>query len=443
MTRMRSERLARRRGTALILVMLVLLMLTGMTLLLLGGSHTSHLQAREQVAQAQAKFMADAAVRRGILELRASNAPTTTTPVVETNLPFGGGASTGELDYRLSVAQEPNASLPQDSSNPRVYLIEGEGRVRTGAPGSASEWTRAGLQWWVEELVSTTPGTPPAGATPAAITVLSKEDLPPLSVSRTGNHAKISGDDHSLNGAALGPGGSAIAVTAEATTSWTAPAGALEASGGNAASTDQLEYSTMQQWIDSLRATSAATTPTASGDDTYSVGSQGSAAAPVVRKYELSGDGKVTINGSDDFYGILVVKLKSDWTGGTAMNFSGTPEFKGIIYIEVESLGDGTAATSGQPLINLNGGGSVTNQAGAILIDVKSPGEGGTTFTGASKKIAHMNGGGNPAQRKFAFSTAGVNLAKTVLETPPTNSTTTLSLVGHRTVGGLGITEAP
>lgn len=430
---------SRRRGSALILTMLVLLMLASMTLVLLGSAQTSHYQAREQVTLSQANHMADAAVRRGFLSIREGSA---TYPLTVTGQAFGEASSSGEYDYRISVVEEVTNDDADPDVDRRVYLVEGEGRVQTGAAGSAGAWTRAGLQVWIEEVITNTPGTPPDASSPAAVTVVSQKDLPPLEVTRSGNHARISGNDHALGGGSLGPGAAAVAVTALANSGWTGDVpGALEASGDYDEAVDDLAYSEIQGWVESLRQTSVDTTPTYTGSGKYTLGSHGTSAAPVIVKVELSGDGSLEFKGNSEFYGVLVIKLTSSWTGkNPAMSFSGNPEFKGLVFIEAESLG--TKANAGTQLLNLNGGGATTANMGAFIIDVKDDAAEAYTESGAAKKkIAHLNGGGGGA-RDFAFSSAGLALASQVVGVPPTGTTTTYTLVAQRVTGALNL-EAP
>lgn len=454
----RHPRLSRRKGAALILVMLMLLMLTGMTVLILNGAQTSQMQARDQIALSRASLAADVALAHGFMAIRQGTLPTSTTDVIVTDRSFGGGNVSGDFegqfDYRLdfesTTTTTPTAGTTVVST---VYRIDAEGRVRTGMNSDgAAQWTRSGMQQWIEEAVTTTNTTtvppPPADADAAAITVASTGDLPNFEITRNGNHAQVSGNDHALTGSALASGGGFAALLSSggpSTFTGDVPA-SLEADdvdGDDDPYRTDVPYSALDPWLASLRATSASATTVYDGSSSYNLGSQGTEAAPVLRKIELSGDGKVVLDGSSEFFGVLIIKLKSDWTGGSpAFEISGTPKIKGIIYIEVESLG--TTANAGKELLSLGGGGGVTNQLGAIFVDVTE--SAATAYTGGTKKLAHMDGGGSPATRKYAFSRAGVALGSLLLEPvesdEATETTTVYSILANRVAGAQGI-EAP
>lgn len=455
-------RLSRRKGTALILVMLMLLMLTGMTVLILNGAQTSQMQARDQIALSRASLAADVALGHGFMAIRkGSPLPTSAVDVIVTNRTFGGGNVKGDFegqfDYRLDLESTTTTTpTPGTTVVTTVYRIDAEGRVRTGmATDGTSQWTRSGMQQWIEEAVTTTNTDtvppPPADADAAAITVASTGDLPNFEVTRNGNHAMVSGDDHALTGSALVDGGGFAALLSSAgpsTFTGDVP-DSLEANdvdGDDDPYRTDVPYSALDPWLASLRATSAAATTVYSGSSSYDLTSQGTLADPVLVKVELSGDGKVVLDGSDEFYGVLIIKLKADWTGGSpAFQMSGTPKIKGIIYLEVESLG--TTANAGKELLGLGGGGGVTNQLGAIFVDVTEAAA--TAYEdagGGTKKLAHMDGGGSPSTRKYAFSRAGVALGRTLLEPvesdTATETTTVYSVLANRVAGAQGI-EAP
>lgn len=452
----RHPRLSRRKGAALILVMLMLLMLTGMTVLLLNGAQTSQLQARDQLALSRASLAADVALAHGFMAIRQGTRPTSTTDVIVTDRTLGGGNVKGDFegqfDYRLDFESTTTTNpAPGTTVVTTVYRIDAEGRVRTGS----AEWTRSGMQQWVEEAVTTTNTEevppPPADADAAAITVASTGDLPNFSITRTGNHAQVSGNDHGLNGSALASGGGFAALLSSggpSTFTGDVPA-ALEADdvdGDDDPYRTDVPYSALDPWLASLRATSAAATTTYDGSGSYNLGTQGTEAAPVLVKVELTGSGTVVLNGSSEFHGVLIVKLKAGWTGSVpAFTISGTPKIKGIIYLEVETLG--TTANAGKELLELNGGGGVTNQLGAIFVDVTEAAA--TAYKnagGTTKKLAALGGGGSPATRKYAFSRAGVALGSLLLEPvesdTETETTTVYSILANRVTGGQDI-EAP
>lgn len=462
LTASRHPRLARRRGTALIVVMLMLLMLTGMTILILNGAQTSQMQARDQIALSRASLAADVALSHGFMAIRkASPLPTTTDDVIVTDRAFGGGNVKGDFegqfDYRLALESTTTTTpAPGTTVVSTVYRIDAEGRVRTGmATDGASQWTRSGMQQWIEEAVTTTNTDevppPPADADAAAITVASKGDLPNFEITRNGNHAQVSGNNHGLNGAAIANGGGFAALLSSggpSTFTGDVPA-ALEADdvdGDDDPYRTDVPYSALDPWLASLRATSASATTTYDGSGAYSLESQGSETAPVLVKVELTGDGTVELKGDKDFYGVLIIKVKGDWSGNKpAFLISGTPNIKGIIYIEVETLGQKNKAST--ELLSLDGGGGDSNQLGAIFVDVTEAAA--TTYKnagGTTKKLAHMGGGGDPSTRKYAFSRAGVALGSLLLEPTEsgtaTETTTVYSILANRVTGAQNI-EAP
>jgi Tfp pilus assembly protein PilX len=432
--------------------MFVLLMLTAMTLLLLGGAQTTALQTQEQIALTRASLAADAAVSHGFLRLRSGPAPTAGSPVTVTNRSFGGGNTVGnfegQFDYRISLAQDAVTTgvAPAAVTVTRVYLVEGEGRVRTGN----NDWTRSGMQQWIRESITTPATTPPSGGTPAAVTVCyddvdgndnaDDDDLPDFTVTNSGGGA-ISGKDHSLAGnSVVGTGGSALIVT-DTDSAWSGSGvpSTLETSTGVATHLNTTPYSTMQSYVESLRQTSLNTATTYGGDDKYTLPASGSAVAPVAVKVELTGD-KGTVVVKNAFYGLLIVKVKAGWTGksGAAVEFSGNPEFKGLVFVEFETLGE--ERYDGDPLILLNGGGAVVNSTGAFILDItRTAAADFKADGGETKNLIHMNGGGKPGERNFVFSSAGVGLANSVVTTPPTTTTTVYALVAHRVAGALGL----
>ncbi|MCO5169909.1 MAG: hypothetical protein M9894_26525 [Planctomycetes bacterium] len=424
MDRRRRQR-SRREGSALILVMLVLLMLTGMVLLLLESARTSHQQATTQVSLAQARAVADAAMRRAVLRLSAGDVPAVGTPIVLSDQAFGGAAFAGRYDYRLSVAR---------TTPTRVFLVEAEGRVRTTGGDAASDWLRSGVQVWIEEVVT---GNPPSGNLPGAVTVVSDQPLPTLQVHKSGNPPKISGRDHSLGGALLGDqggSGSAVATTAEASTSWSgagSPPGdilgaTLESTSPIPTHSNAVPYSSMQEWIQALRDTSAST-PTSPIPSSFNMGS---AEDPVIVKYDLGADGSVSVPGGTQFYGLMIIKVPSEWTGASpALVLNGNAALHGLVYFEMDTLGTNANATS-QPLIRINGGGNEHSQTGALLVDVKSKGG----FTASTKQVVSIGGGGVPSRRNIALSTEGINMVRGIIGTPTGTSFRTLA---YKVTGGL------
>ncbi|MBX3468993.1 MAG: hypothetical protein KF878_19145 [Planctomycetes bacterium] len=426
MDRRRRRSRSRREGSALILVMLVLLMLTGMTLLLLESARTSHQQATTQVSLAQARAVADAAMRRAVLRLSAGDIPAAGAPIVLADQAFGGAAFAGQFDYRLSLAR---------TTPTRVFLVEAEGRVRTTGGAVATDWIRAGVQVWIEEVVS---GNPPSGNMPGAVTVVSSSPLPTLQVHKSGNPPKISGRDHTLGGGLMSDqagSGSAVATTAEAATTWAgvgSPPGdilgaTLESTSPTPTHSNAVPYSSMQEWIQSLRETSAstATSPIPSSFN------MGTADAPVIVKYDLGTSGSVSIPGGTQFYGLMIIKVPSNWTGtDPALVFNGNAALHGIVYFEMDTLG--TNANSGSPLIRINGGGNEHSQTGAMLLDVKSKGG----FTASTKQVVSIGGGGVPSRRNIALSTEGIDMVRRVIGTPTGTAFRTLA---YKVTGGLEI----
>lgn len=160
-------------------------------------------------------------------------------------------------------------------------------------------------------------------------------------------------------------------------------------------------------------------------------------------KVELTGGGEVKLGGNGEFHGLLIIRLKSGWSGANpAFTLHGTPQFKGVIYVEADTLG--TSANAAKELLNLSGGGAVVNVRGAFYIDVRD--EAAAAFAQGTKKVAHLSGGGSPGQRNYVFSSAGVNLARQVMQASQngqatTTTTTTWRVVAREVTGAVRIAQ--
>ena len=402
-------RLHRRRGTALITVLLLMLFFAGMTLVLFGSSQTSHIQAQGMRAKAQATAVMDAGVQTVIHGVLTKSLTET-----ESTAPIAFGA--GEFTYALRE--------PEPNPGGRFVEIDVTGRVQTGADSFTSS-----------RSVITAELIPLQVALPGAITLDSTNggqggtlDGNDLVIDYNGKPGTVSGvdiNDETLAPEPDSPPIAGVAVTSLETEDPTDPAGTLiqvskvNADKGNLTGTPPiLDTATPPppSLLASIQAKAAVSANVVGGGGTTYSGSlkppggYGTPDEPTVLVVEVDElqDG-IKLAGIGHGYGVIYVKT-GNWiptsNNSALIAFSGGSYWHGLIYIET---GEVQATGTNSAVLAVDGQAKIL---GGVVIGAKDEFE----YADDAQSYALVNISGGGTGNNIVYSSSGLKYAAAALD---------------------------
>jgi hypothetical protein len=342
----RERATARRRGAALLSVLVVMLVLTAMAALLLGSAGTAHLQVAELQGKTRSHLAADAAARAAARFLTLEGQPDVY-PDEHGWTRFGGG----EFRYTLNPAGADHF----------------EARTLARFP-TASGFTYSELDVHLEFVVSdiTLPGT---------VTVQSGQTNVDLPVQFNGSTGWISGHDHTASGTPIA-GGDVVSGLAAESLARTSPAGTADWE----VTTTAVPDDDTPQTYGSPDTTSAAAAldpamivaierAAAHPDYDFGAGSiggaYGSPTDPIVMRVQLGAAEGVRFQGNFKGWGLLVISVDvwDPGADGRLIDFAGTSDFRGLVYVQANELRPGPDSA----VLRLDGGGGPSVHGGIVF----------------------------------------------------------------------------
>lgn len=436
-------RTERRRGTALLVVMIVLLVLSSMAIVLLEQSRVSQIQSMALKRKNQADMVADAGVRMAILKLRQM--PLITFPYRSYTPSYSltdsavlsyisaHGLTPVEVDSK-KITMSTTASDTVYGGGEYYFELQNLGTVgtvtylglkvvaRTQSGPSAYDWSEVNitLKKYIPEQAVPAPIMVDVGDGVKVPSFLSKTNSDP------DKKGIVSGSDRDLAGVV---DNSATKQTAWALTSATqigttsTPATLTEGTNnmftglnppirndvGNLATGFRKAFETATATT-SLSFSGNGEIAINGDEDGSNDGQLGTSTSPVVVKVTLGETGTLKLEGVK-IYGALVVEVPENWTGTTAVSLNGSTRLVGVLYVKASALGEGTDDNGQDAFIRLNGSGNTTSLIGSAIVHVADLPD---DYDASQRNLFRVNGGGT-ADDDVGFSTAAVNLASQAL----------------------------
>jgi hypothetical protein len=401
--------LPRRRGTALIAVLLLVLFFTSTTLVLLGSSQTSHMQSTGQRAKAQANAVMDAGVQSIINDVLAK---TLTETASSAPIAFGAG------DYSYDMRE------PEPNPGGRFVEIDVTGRVQTGHQ-----------QFTHSRSIVTAELIPMKVALPGAITLDSTNggqggttDGNDLVIDYNGRPGTVSGVD--INDVTLAPEPDSppiagVAVTSLASEDPTDPEGSLidvtkvNDDRGNLTGMPAVNLEAEPpppSLLASIQAKAETSTNVVTGGGTtYGAAftppdGYGTPEEPTVLVVEIDAleDG-IRLAGIGHGYGVIYIKT-GDWAPTAANSaliaFSGASYWHGLIYIET---GEVQATGTNSAVFSVDGQAKIL---GGVVIGARDEFE----YPDDTQSYALVNISGGGTGNNIVYSSSGLEYAAAALD---------------------------